>query len=252
MTPAIHIVAAHDLDQGMGYQGGLPWPRLKPDLAHFKKLTTGKAVVMGWLTYKSIGRPLPDRPTIVLSTDRFRSAPGCHLAQSLDHALMIASQFGLDLAVAGGAALYAEALRRPEARWLHLTRVFGRYPADRQFPPVPGDWYVVDGQYVPADGTLPVPLAFETHGRLDPTTQGPALEGPPPAEWVWFEGTAEHWNRTTPVGYAREVEVEGQGFVKVGTLRPGDVVLEEPYNHTGRVRRRVVGLGPKHPADLEP
>ena len=50
----------------IGREGGLPW-HLPDDLRHFKRLTTGKPVIMGRRTFESIGRPLPGRDNIVLT-----------------------------------------------------------------------------------------------------------------------------------------------------------------------------------------
>ena len=54
-------------DRGIGYRGALPW-HLPDDLKTFKRITTGHPVLMGRKTYESIGRPLPGRQNIVLTT----------------------------------------------------------------------------------------------------------------------------------------------------------------------------------------
>ena len=60
------IIVAADLDNGIGINNTLPW-RLPEDLAHFKRLTTGHAIIMGRKTFDSIGRPLPNRRNIVIT-----------------------------------------------------------------------------------------------------------------------------------------------------------------------------------------
>ncbi|HZD23462.1 MAG TPA: dihydrofolate reductase, partial [Acidimicrobiia bacterium] len=62
----IVIVAAVGRNGAIGINGGLPW-RITEDMAHFKELTMGSAVVMGRATFESIGRPLPGRTSIVLT-----------------------------------------------------------------------------------------------------------------------------------------------------------------------------------------
>ena len=87
----IAIVVAYDKNRGIGTGGDLPWGRSLPaDLAHFKELTTGGAVVMGRKTYESIGgRPLPNRKNIVLSGSEVAGAIG---AKNFAQALQLASE----------------------------------------------------------------------------------------------------------------------------------------------------------------
>src|SRR5271166_6298351 len=83
------LVAAVAENGVIGEGGRLPW-RLKSDLAHFRKLTMGKPVVMGRKTYLSIGKPLVGRTNIVVSRERSFSAPGTIVAASIDAALSAA------------------------------------------------------------------------------------------------------------------------------------------------------------------
>ena len=63
------IVVAMDRNNGIGADNDLLWQRdLPADLAHFKKLTTGGSIIMGSRTFESIGRPLPERENIVVSS----------------------------------------------------------------------------------------------------------------------------------------------------------------------------------------
>ena len=72
----ISLVVAASRNNVIGSDGELPW-HLPDDLRHFKRLTTGKPIVMGRKTYEAIGRPLPDRRNIVLTRNRDYAAPGC-------------------------------------------------------------------------------------------------------------------------------------------------------------------------------
>ena len=62
----ISIIVAMSKNRVIGRDNDMPW-HLSNDLKNFKRITMGKTVVMGRLTYQSIGRPLPDRKNIVLS-----------------------------------------------------------------------------------------------------------------------------------------------------------------------------------------
>ncbi|HEY9511084.1 MAG TPA: dihydrofolate reductase, partial [Rhodanobacter sp.] len=55
---AISLIAALDENFAIGRGGRLPW-HLPDDLRRFKRLTTGKRVLMGYNTALSIGRALP-------------------------------------------------------------------------------------------------------------------------------------------------------------------------------------------------
>ena len=80
-----HIVAMAD-DRVIGVENTLPW-RLSADLKHFKALTMGKPIIMGRKTWESIGRPLPGRSNIVVSSQPDFCADGAELVASLEAAL---------------------------------------------------------------------------------------------------------------------------------------------------------------------
>ena len=67
--PLISFVVAMTPAHVMGRGGQLPW-HIPADLAHFRRMTVGKPVVMGRRTFESIGRPLPERRNIVVTRDR--------------------------------------------------------------------------------------------------------------------------------------------------------------------------------------
>ncbi len=121
----------------IGAKGGLPW-RLPDELAHFKRTTLGKPVLMGRRTWESLGRPLPGRANVVLSRDEKFSPRGALVARDLDEALGMHAA-APEQFVIGGASLYAEAL--PRADRIYLTRVHGRPAGDVFFPELAsGEW----------------------------------------------------------------------------------------------------------------
>ena len=115
---AISLVAALDNDFVIGKQGAMPW-HLPDDLRHFKALTTGKCVLMGYRTALAIGKALPDRTNLVLSRRHDAPYAGQDTVRSLAEAQAIAG--GTGLMVIGGGEVYREAL--PFARRLYLTWV---------------------------------------------------------------------------------------------------------------------------------
>lgn len=103
------IVVAYDKHRGIGADNDLLWARdLPADLAHFKKLTTGKSIVMGRKTFESIGsRPLPNRQNIVVSRQSATGIEGVLTAASLETAYALAQY---DVMVIGGGEIYRQAL----------------------------------------------------------------------------------------------------------------------------------------------
>ena len=67
--PVIALVVAMAENRAIGLGGNLPW-HLSSDMRYFRKITMGKPIVMGRLTFKSLGRALPGRVNIVLTRDR--------------------------------------------------------------------------------------------------------------------------------------------------------------------------------------
>ena len=84
-----HIVACNE-DGIIGLNNSIPW-KCSEDMKHFKNITTGRIVIMGKKTYDSIGKPLPDRHSIVLTrgTTRF-SRGGLTFVNSIKEAYHIA------------------------------------------------------------------------------------------------------------------------------------------------------------------
>lgn len=129
------IVAAVGRNGVIGVDGSLPW-RIPEDMARFKDLTMGGALIMGRATFESIGRPLPGRTTIVLTRRPDWSHHGVEVARSLDEALETAASRDLDAFISGGAEVYRAAL--DVADRIELTEVDAEPEGDTYFPTV--DW----------------------------------------------------------------------------------------------------------------
>jgi len=90
----------------IGRDGKLPW-HYPADLKFFKRTTTGNAIVMGWNTWKSIGKPLPGRTNIVLSrTADLDDKPGVKLFRSMIDVINFVEEFDGDVFIIGGAKTY--------------------------------------------------------------------------------------------------------------------------------------------------
>lgn len=136
LSARLTIVVATDRNNGIGINNTLPW-HLPEDLAHFKRTTSGHAILMGRKTFESIGRPLPNRRNIVISRNAAWQHPGVESATSLQAA---AALVGNDEAfIIGGAQVYAEAL--PLVDRLIITRIDQAFDCDAFFPELdPAQW----------------------------------------------------------------------------------------------------------------
>lgn len=131
----ITLIAAVDRDWGIGKDGGIPW-QVPEDLTHFRDLTCGHTVLMGRATYESIGRPLPKRTNIVLSSQPTLRVPrkdGLVAVGSFEEALKMCDPLD-NTFVIGGQDIYK--LFLPYADKIELTFVNGRFGCDRKFPAV--------------------------------------------------------------------------------------------------------------------
>jgi len=122
-------IAAMSLNRVIGAGNKIPW-HLPEDFKWFKRTTTGNVIVMGRKTFESIGKPLPNRDTIVLSRGQF-SHPGVRVVTSL--AELAPLVVGREVFIAGGAQVYAQAL--PLCSDLYLTLVNREVEGDAFFPP---------------------------------------------------------------------------------------------------------------------
>ena len=159
----INLVVARDVNGVIGRKGGLPW-HLKEDMAFFKSLTSGNAVIMGRKTYESIGRPLPNRLNIIITRDPHYQVPrGCVLHSSLEDAIQKWKNL-YDIYIIGGGEVYREAMKLDVVDVVYVTEVNAEVEGDTYFS------YVFD------------PIA---HNRLVLQTV-PAHDGQPPFEIVRY------------------------------------------------------------------
>jgi len=125
----IALIVAHAKNRVIGNNGQIPW-KIKGEQKRFRELTTGNVVIMGRRSYEEIGRPLPNRTTIVVSNSKNFDAENCMTAKSLAEAIEIAGD--RDVYISGGARLYEEAL--PLVDKMYITEIDCDIEGDRYFP----------------------------------------------------------------------------------------------------------------------
>jgi dihydrofolate reductase len=129
LVKGFSAIAAMSLNRVIGAGNQIPW-HLPEDFKWFKQMTTGHVIVMGRKTFESIGRPLPNRETIVLSRGGF-AHPGVKTIRAL--AELSAWHDGREIFICGGAQVYEQAL--PLCSDLYLTLVQREIAGDAFFPP---------------------------------------------------------------------------------------------------------------------
>lgn len=131
-NPKISIICAIAENRAMGKNNQLLW-HIPEDFKHFKEKTSGHVIVMGQKTYESIGKPLPNRTTIVLSNDPDCNIEGVIMARSFDEVFEKAREIEKEeVFICGGGSVYAQTIDMADK--LYLTIVEANPDADTFFP----------------------------------------------------------------------------------------------------------------------
>lgn len=136
MTPGNHVI---------GKNNDLPW-KLSTDLKRFRKLTTGKPIIMGRKTYESIGRPLPNRTNIILSRSEDFNPEGCIVFNSLVSAIEYCKKQEFEEAMLiGGHRIFKYGMEFADE--LLISFVLGEYDGDVHFPAIGEEWKMKSFEY---------------------------------------------------------------------------------------------------------
>ncbi|MBU8696378.1 MULTISPECIES: dihydrofolate reductase [Bacillus] len=160
----ISMIVATGKDRVIGQDNQMPW-HLPADLAYFKKVTGGHTIVMGRKTYESIGRALPNRRNIVLTTSSSFEAEGCEVVHSIADILAI-GKGETELFIIGGSKLYEEMM--PYADRLYITHIHHAFEGDRYFPHYDENkWTVVSREKGHRDEKNPYNYEFVVYDKKD-------------------------------------------------------------------------------------
>ncbi len=199
------LVVAASRNGVIGRDDALPW-HLRSDLQRFKRLTMGHCLLMGRKTYESIGRPLPGRQTIVLSTkgsglfssahrrstlrveskvspansqgDHDSESPATLNAEKRPDPFEVVADLdsvsglvepGRRVMVVGGAEVYRTALDHCSTIW--LTRVLADIDGDTYLPEIDwSQWQLKQVDAVKAGPNDDWPTEFQIWSRREPGT----------------------------------------------------------------------------------
>jgi len=140
MAHPIALIAAMTKNRVIGKNNTLPWD-IPEDLKLFRKTTKESVVIMGRKTYESIGRPLPKRFNIVLTSQEI-NVEGIHTCSSVEAAIELAQQQDKPIFIIGGSGVYAAFLEI--ADMMYLSFVKKDYEGDTYFPVYnESQWYIL-------------------------------------------------------------------------------------------------------------
>ena len=132
----ITIIAACSKNRAIGKDNKLLW-HLPNDLKRFKKITTGKTILMGRKTFESIGKPLPNRKNIVLSNNKDLLIEGCEVITSISELNLIE-----DIVIIGGEQIYKLFIDLADV--IELTLIDKYFEGDTFFPEIDLDKFIKD------------------------------------------------------------------------------------------------------------
>ena len=159
------VVVAYAVGRVTGNHGAIPWMgQMRADMRWVHNLTINQAVIMGLKTFHSIGKPLPDRQNIVLTSKDF-ATDGVDVAHSLDEALAMVKP-GRTPFIFGGTSVYAQTLEQDLVDIIYVTEIHAEFPGDTFFPEISADkWQEVEREDLPADDENAYTYSFVKYER---------------------------------------------------------------------------------------
>jgi len=168
MKTISHLVAVSN-NLVIGVDNDLPW-NLKADLAHFKKYTLNKIIIMGRKTYESIGRPLPNRINYVVSRT-LNEIPGAYVFNSLEDAISKAEKENIkinidnEIIIIGGGHLFNETAE--SINKLVITKVDCDIHGDIYYPKIDlSNWELVKTESYEKDSENDYDFKIEEYIKL--------------------------------------------------------------------------------------
>jgi dihydrofolate reductase len=159
-----HIVAVSENDV-IGVNNTLPWD-IPEDMKFFKDKTKGRAIIMGRKTYESVGHPLPNRLSVIITRqkDYKVDAPNVIVVPDLKTAIVEAerqiSKWGDEIFIIGGGEIFKESMDMVDI--IYLTRIHKSFDGDIKYPKIDAKKFQLIEQ---RDRTEPVPFSFLTYSR---------------------------------------------------------------------------------------
>ncbi|MCB9282783.1 MAG: dihydrofolate reductase [Lewinellaceae bacterium] len=176
----VSAIVAVSRNRVIGKDNQIPW-YLPADLSYFKRTTLGHFVIMGRLSFRSIGRPLPKRTNVVVTRDPFFTANGCLVAHSVGEALQMALEAGeTEAFILGGGQIYRDSMDLWDR--LYLTEVDVEVDGTVFFPELEeGEWELVREEPHSPDAKNPFAYNFKVLERKDQSSRNSPTQATDPA-----------------------------------------------------------------------
>ena len=159
----VSMIVAASANNVIGANAGMPW-HLREDLRRFKEITMGKPMIMGRLTFESIGKALPGRRSIVITRQVDYQQAGVEVVTTPDAALELAGD-AEEVMIIGGGEVYEQLL--PMTDRIYLTRVHAEFDGDTFFPEINEDeWRIVSSEPLPPNDERPFSISYQTLERI--------------------------------------------------------------------------------------
>jgi dihydrofolate reductase len=159
----ISLIVVADTQNAIGYKNQLLC-HLPADLKYFKALTLGHHIAMGRKTYESIGKPLPNRTNIIISTNPDLVIEGCVTVTSIEQAIQIAKAANeTELFIIGGGIIFKQVLGISDK--IYLTRIFHQFEADTFFPELGNEWKLTVDDKHEADEKNKFDYSFQVYEK---------------------------------------------------------------------------------------
>lgn len=160
----ITIIAAIANNNALGKDNDLIW-HLPADLKRFKSITSGHYILMGRNTFESIGKPLPNRTTVIITRNKNYFKEGCLIAHSLEEAIDLVEN-DTNIFIIGGAQIYNETMKKGLADTLDITLVHNDFNADVFFPKINlNEWEETKREDFKADEKNKYNFSFVTYKK---------------------------------------------------------------------------------------
>jgi len=138
----LSMIVATDINGLIGSDGKLPW-HIPWDLKYFKKTTLNSNIIMGRTTYESIGKVLPNRTNIIVTSDQSYAIENAivvnNIEKAMEHTSTVKETF-----VIGGRSIYEQFL--PFVDRLYLNEIQEQFNGDTYFPNIDDDDWIVDSE----------------------------------------------------------------------------------------------------------
>lgn len=164
------IIAAKSDNNVIGKENDLVW-HMPADLKFFMNKTKGHFVIMGRKTFESLGKPLPGRPTIIITRNKDYQVEGCWVVDSIDKAFQVAEKENQqDVFILGGAQIYDKTINIADK--MFITEIQSTFDGDAFFPSINEEiWKEVAREQHQPDEKNKHPYAFVEYKNISKSQQ---------------------------------------------------------------------------------